>query len=58
MSQAYGGSQPGLSPRLRAVTDLAEAEATRLKDDFVSTEHLLIAIATEGGRAPAASPAG
>jgi len=52
--QAYGGSQPGLSPRLKLVTDLAQAEADRLKDDFVSTEHLLVAIASETGRSPAA----
>jgi ATP-dependent Clp protease ATP-binding subunit ClpB len=52
--QAYGGAQPGLSPRLKIVTDLAEAEAARLKDDFTSTEHLLIGIASEPGRAPAA----
>src|SRR3954449_4752509 len=37
---AYGGAQPGLSPRLKLVTDLAQAEADRLKDDYVSTEHL------------------
>src|SRR5262245_10019042 len=54
MPQAYGGAQPGLSPRLKIVTDLAEAEAARLKDDFTSTEHLLIGIASEPGRAPAA----
>ena len=35
--QAYGGAQPGISPRLKLVADLAEAEAGRLKDDFVST---------------------
>ena len=52
--QAYGGAQPGLSPRLKAVTDIAEAEAARLKDDFVSTEHLLVGIASETGRSPAA----
>src|SRR5919204_4041584 len=52
--QAYGGSQPGLSPRLRLVTDLAQAEADRLKDEFVSTEHLLIAVASETGRSPSA----
>jgi ATP-dependent Clp protease ATP-binding subunit ClpB len=51
--QAYGGAQPGLSPRLKIVTDLAEAEATRLKDEYVSTEHLLIGIASEPGRSPA-----
>src|SRR5947209_7361628 len=30
---AYGGAQPGLSPRFKLVTDLAEAEAGRLKDE-------------------------
>ncbi len=53
-TQAYGGSEPGMSPRFRLVTDQAEAEASRLKDDFVSTEHLLIAIADESGRSPGA----
>jgi ATP-dependent Clp protease ATP-binding subunit ClpB len=52
--RAHGGSQPSLSARLRQVTNAAEAEAERLKDEFVSTEHLLLAIAGEGGRAPAA----
>jgi len=51
---AFGGSQPSLSPRIRKVTDAAEAEAARLKDDFVSTEHLLLGIASEGGRTGAA----
>jgi ATP-dependent Clp protease ATP-binding subunit ClpB len=53
-SQAYGGAQPALSPRLRVVAELAEAEAGRLKDDYTSTEHLLVALASEPGRAPAA----
>jgi len=52
--QAYGGSQPALGPRLKLVTDLAQAEADRLKDEFVSTEHLLVAIASETGRSPSA----
>ena len=47
---AYGGSQPTLSARLRKVTDGAQKEASRLKDDFVSTEHLLIGILAEGGK--------
>ncbi|HEX2343864.1 MAG TPA: ATP-dependent chaperone ClpB [Vicinamibacterales bacterium] len=51
---AYGGSQAGLSPRLRAVADAAEQEAERLKDEYVSTEHLFLAIAGESGRSPAA----
>jgi ATP-dependent Clp protease ATP-binding subunit ClpB len=54
LSQAYGGSQAGISPRLKLVIDLAQAEAGRLKDDYVSTEHLFIAIASETGRSPAA----
>src|SRR5262249_10510338 len=45
---------PNLSARLRAVTNAAEEEAARLQDEYVSTEHLLIAIASEPGRAPAA----
>src|SRR4026208_644450 len=49
---AQGGSQPGLSARLRKVTDAAESEAERLKDEYVSTEHLFIAIASEGSKSP------
>jgi ATP-dependent Clp protease ATP-binding subunit ClpB len=52
--KAYGGAQPGISPRLGLVADLAQAEAERMKDEFVSTEHLLIAIAGETGRSPSA----
>ena len=51
---AYGGSEPGLSPRLNKVATAAEAEASRMKDDFVSTEHLFIAIVDEGAGSPAA----
>jgi ATP-dependent Clp protease ATP-binding subunit ClpB len=52
---AHGGSQPGLSARLRSVTAAAESEAERLKDDYVSTEHLLLAIAAETGRTAASA---
>jgi ATP-dependent Clp protease ATP-binding subunit ClpB len=54
LPQAYGGAEPGMSPRFRLVTDQAQAEAERLKDEFVSTEHLFIALADEGGRSPSA----
>jgi ATP-dependent Clp protease ATP-binding subunit ClpB len=54
LPQAQGGAQPMLSPRFRAVSDAALSEAERLKDDYVSTEHLLLGIASEPGRAPAA----
>src|SRR5947207_2616929 len=35
-------------------TDQAQAEADRLKDEYVSTEHLFVAIADESGRSPSA----
>jgi ATP-dependent Clp protease ATP-binding subunit ClpB len=55
LPSAQGGSQPGLSARLRQIANTAEAEAERLKDEYVSTEHLLLALAGEAGRnAPAA----
>jgi ATP-dependent Clp protease ATP-binding subunit ClpB len=54
ISSAYGGAQPSMSPRFKLVTDQAQAEADRLKDEFVSTEHLFLAIADETGRSPAA----
>src|SRR6185312_2396342 len=54
MSTAYGGSQPVMSPRFKLITDQAQAEADRLKDEFVSTEHLFIAIADETGRSAGA----
>lgn len=55
LPSAQGGAQPGLSPRLRAVTAAAEQEAEHLKDDYVSTEHLFVAIASETGRSTPAA---
>ncbi len=53
MPKVRGGEvQP--SPRMQLVLDAAQAEATRLQDDYVSTEHLFVALATEAGRSPAA----
>jgi ATP-dependent Clp protease ATP-binding subunit ClpB len=54
LPRAHGGTQVSLSPRLRRITDAAEQEAERLQDEYVSTEHLFVAIASESGRAPAA----
>jgi ATP-dependent Clp protease ATP-binding subunit ClpB len=51
LPQAYGGAAPVLSSRLRAVTNTAQEEAARLKDEYVSTEHLLLGIASETARA-------
>ena len=51
MPQVRGGDLR-LSPRMRLVLDAAQAEAKRLQDDYVSTEHLFVAIATEAGPLP------
>jgi ATP-dependent Clp protease ATP-binding subunit ClpB len=48
------GGDLRMSPRLQLVFDAAQAEAKRLQDEFISTEHLLVALATEAGRSPAA----
>ena len=50
--RAHGAAQASLSPRLRAVADFAEQEAERMKDEYVSTEHLFVAIASEGSKSP------
>jgi ATP-dependent Clp protease ATP-binding subunit ClpB len=44
-----GGSAASLSRELNKVLDLAEKEAHALKDEYVSTEHLLIALAGQKG---------
>ena len=40
-----GGGQPYLSPALNKALEQAEMEAERLKDEYISTEHLLLALA-------------
>jgi ATP-dependent Clp protease ATP-binding subunit ClpB len=40
-----GGAEPGLSRRALAVLQKAEDEAKALKDDYISTEHVLLAAA-------------
>ncbi len=42
--KAYGVYQLYLSPRLKQVLDVAEKEATNFKDEYISTEHILLAI--------------
>ena len=54
LPKAYGGTTPALSPRVGAILQTAQAEAERMKDEFVSTEHLLLALASEGARDEAA----
>jgi ATP-dependent Clp protease ATP-binding subunit ClpB len=50
-AKVYGSAQPGLSRALTNVTRDAEKTAERMKDDYVSTEHLLLALADSGGNA-------
>src|SRR4030088_829074 len=40
-----GGGQPYLSPALSKAIEQAEHEAERLKDEYISTEHLVLALA-------------
>ncbi len=46
-------SRAYVSNRLNRVMNLAEQEATRMKDEFVSVEHFLIALADDQDRGPA-----
>ncbi|MGD9902262.1 MAG: ATP-dependent chaperone ClpB [Vicinamibacterales bacterium] len=54
LPKAHGAAEPGLSPRLRTVLEQAQAEASAMQDQYVSTEHLFLAVVGEKGRAPAA----
>jgi len=45
---AYEGVQIYATPRVARLLENAAHEADRLKDEFIGTEHLLIAIAGEG----------
>jgi ATP-dependent Clp protease ATP-binding subunit ClpB len=44
-----GGSSPQVSRELNKIFDEADAEARELKDEYVSTEHLLLALAGHKG---------
>jgi len=44
---AYEAAQIYATPRIARLLEVAEAEAGRLKDEFIGTEHLLIAMAGE-----------
>jgi ATP-dependent Clp protease ATP-binding subunit ClpC len=48
----YGRGSLGqvfITPRVKRVLDLANDEANRLNDDYISTEHIFLAIASERG---------
>ncbi len=44
-----GGSSPSLSRELNKILEAADKEARNLKDEYVSTEHLLIALVAQKG---------
>ena len=50
--RVHGGDQPQLSRRTRDAAQRAEDEASRLQDEYVSTEHLLLGIAAERAQTP------
>lgn len=51
----YGGGtgQVFITPRVKRIVDLANDEASRLKDEYISTEHLFLAILSERNTAVA-----
>lgn len=55
-ANVYGGGGMGqvfITPRVKRVLDRANAEANFLKDDYISTEHIFLAIASEKDALPA-----
>jgi ATP-dependent Clp protease ATP-binding subunit ClpC len=51
----YGGGagQVFITPRVKRIIDLANEEANRLRDEYISTEHLFLAILSERNTAAA-----
>ena len=45
--KVHGGAQPFVGNELRKTIDAGEAEMTRLKDEFLSAEHYLLALSQE-----------
>ncbi len=44
---AGGQAQLYMTPRVKHIVDIANEEASKLKDEYVSTEHLLLALAAD-----------
>ncbi len=44
MPHVYGGSEPGISPRLRKLLEDAWSEMSTFHDEYLSVEHLLLAM--------------
>ncbi|MDQ6767179.1 MAG: ATP-dependent chaperone ClpB [Candidatus Eremiobacteraeota bacterium] len=54
-TKVYGASEPSLGRDLRDILTRAGQEALNFKDEYISTEHLLLAIADARGKSDAAS---
>jgi ATP-dependent Clp protease ATP-binding subunit ClpC len=56
-SQIFGGgvNQVYITPRLKRVIDQSNEEASKLKDDYISTEHLFLAISSASERSSPAA---
>src|SRR5260370_9529358 len=44
LPRVFGGSNPHLSPRMERLLEQARQEMQNFKDDFISVEHLLLAM--------------
>ena len=49
LSRVTGSSQVSASNRVGKVLDSAQKEASKMKDSYTSTEHVLLALAQDGG---------
>src|SRR5579883_2675370 len=49
LPKVYGGSEPGISARLRKVLEDAWNEMNKFKDEYLSVEHLLLAMFNADG---------
>jgi ATP-dependent Clp protease ATP-binding subunit ClpB len=54
-NKVYGASDPSLGRDMRDILTRAGQEALNFKDEYISTEHLLLAIADARGKSEAAS---
>ncbi len=50
LPSSSGGGQPGVSRELQKVFESAATMAEKMQDEFVSTEHLLLGLATTGAQ--------
>lgn len=50
LPRTSGGREPQVGPELRKVLNAAEKIASSMNDEFVSTEHLLLAMLSDGGK--------